>query len=265
MATSVRPVTGLTKWLVFWLKAYVCVIAISMLADVGSHFFPDEFAGSHIPNDAVLPMLAHAHAAQQEDLETKEDDDFAAAGMDDLADDDSPFGLGLTLWDTIDLAASLMVGFAFMGLYLLTGLLFFMWVYRMAGNLHVLRQGEFPYTPLWSVGCFFIPFVNIVAPPRIMQKFWSTVSGSTEKSLVSGWWAIVIVQYVLDQAEARMLTTAWRREQGVQFAFSNAEFFLGLGTSLMNAVVAVFTLLLVQRITREYIRHVAGGPAEAMG
>jgi hypothetical protein len=51
----------------------------------------------------------------------------------------------------------------------------------------------------------------------------------------------------------------------MEFIFCNAEFFLGLGPNLVNAIVAVFTLLLVQQITREYVRHVAGGPAEVTG
>jgi hypothetical protein len=265
MSVAVPPVAGLANWLVFWLKAYICVIAISMLADVGTHFIPTDFADSLSPHGVAPLLVAHASAAQEEGLDIEEEDAFAAEAMDDLADEDPAFGLGLTLWDTMDLAVSLAVGFAFIGLYLLTGVLFLRWVYRMAANLRVARREEFPYTPLWSVCCFFIPFVNIVAPPRIMQRIWSTVSGSTEKSLVSVWWALVVVQTVLDQAESRMLTTAWRRGQEMQLAFSNAEFFLGLGANLVNAIVAVFTLLLVQQITREYVRHVAGGPAEVTG
>jgi len=265
MSVAVPPVAGLANWLVFWLKAYICVIAISMLTDVGTHFISDDFADSLLPHGVAPLLVAHASAAQEEGLDIEEEDALAAEAMDDLDDDNLAFGLGLTLWDMLDLAVSLAVGIGFIGLYLLTGVLFLRWVYRMAANLRVARREEFPYTPLWSVCCFFIPFVNIVAPPRIMQRIWSTVSGSTSKSLVLGWWNLVIVQTIINQSDARTLVAAGRRGQGMEFIFSNAEFFLGLGANLVNAIVAVYTLLLVQQITREYVRHVAGGPAEVTG
>lgn len=263
MTNTVSPIIGLTKWLVFWLKAYICMTGFSICLDLWTHFSPEPFADSHVLHGTVSLLMYDANAAPGESPEAEENDAFA--GNDDRANEDLDLDVRLTLWDMIDLAATLAVSFLLIGLYLLTGLLFLTWVYRMAANLRVLQRDQFPYTPLWSVCCFFVPFANVVVPPRIMQKIWSTVSGSNAKSLVPGWWMLVIVQWLLGQVDARMLMGANRRGQGLQFVFSHTSFLMGLATQLVSAIVALFTLLLIRQITREYDRHLDARLAQASG
>ncbi|MFM8493943.1 MAG: DUF4328 domain-containing protein [Planctomycetia bacterium] len=173
--------------------------------------------------------------------------------------------LGISLWDAIDLSLTGTIYLAFLGSYALTGLLFLTWVYRMSANLRTLHPDQFKYTPIWAVACYFVPFVNFVAPPRIMQKIWATVSGSEEKSLVPGWWTLIVVQWITGQIDHRVLMAARQRGQLVQHLFSTTSLLFDLAWQVLSALVAFYTLLMVRQITREYCRRLEDGAAKLSG
>lgn len=90
-----------------------------------------------------------------------------------------------------------------------------------------------------------------------MGRIWAVVSGSGQKSLVPGWWGLIIVQWILSRIDDRLLRQAFRRGDGLQHLFSNLNFLLELAGYLLAALVALYTLLMVQQIAREYQRHLA--------
>jgi hypothetical protein len=263
MATGVSPMTRLTNWLLFWLKVYIGVIALSMVSDIWTHFSFALMAGARDPGDAMALIMRDATAADAEDPDASSDTVFADA--DEPADGFEDNEVGLTLWDTIDLAFAAMIPLALIGLYLFTGLLFLAWVYRITANLRLLRGKQFVYTPFWSVASYFVPFVNIVVPPRIMQKIWATVSGSDAKSLVPGWWGLIVLQWVASQIDGKLFTAAVRRGEAAEYLFSTSSLLVDLGSHLLAALVALYTLLLIRQITREYHRHLERGTAKATG
>jgi hypothetical protein len=135
----------------------------------------------------------------------------------------------------------------------------------MSANLRTLHPDQFKYTPIWAVACYFVPFINFVAPPQIMQKIWVTVSGDDDKSLVPGWWTLIVVQWITGQIDHRVLMAARQHGQLVQHLFSTTSLLFDLAWKLLAAFVAFYTLLMVRQITREYCRRLEDGALKLPG
>src|SRR5688572_9717366 len=50
---------------------------------------------------------------------------------------------------------------------------FLVWMRRSYINLKALGVRGLEYSPGWAVGCWFIPFVNLVRPYTIMKEIWT--------------------------------------------------------------------------------------------
>ena len=49
---------------------------------------------------------------------------------------------------------------------------FMMWLYRVTKNLPALGVRDPGVTPGWAIGCWFVPFVNIIAPCIVVLRVW---------------------------------------------------------------------------------------------
>jgi hypothetical protein len=67
MANSVRPVAGLTKWLMFWLKFYFCAIALTMISDIWTHFSFWLMADNRTPAGVMALMMGGISVARAEE------------------------------------------------------------------------------------------------------------------------------------------------------------------------------------------------------
>ena len=63
---------------------------------------------------------------------------------------------------------------------------FTMFIHQASSNLQHLRITGQKFSPGWSVGWFFIPFMNIYKPTRIVREL-STASGSTDTKNPRAW------------------------------------------------------------------------------
>lgn len=92
--------------------------------------------------------------------------------------------------------------------------LFLTWLYRMYKNLFWFSAaGELPprYTPGWSVGCWFVPIMNLFRPAQVMADvFLISDPGSTAEApytmsrLVQAWWAVWLISTVFANIAARL-------------------------------------------------------------
>jgi hypothetical protein len=88
--------------------------------------------------------------------------------------------------------------------YVVAVVLFSVWLHRAVRNLAGLGRTETKYSPTAAVGSFFIPFVNIVRPWRVMKELWlasepgAPADGSkwqksgTGTPLLETWWGFFI-------------------------------------------------------------------------
>lgn len=83
----------------------------------------------------------------------------------ELGDNPMAIGIGLLL---------LLVGVLSILLYVATVIFFLVWVYRASDNLPAFGNSprSLGYSPGWTVGSFFVPFVNLVVPYRAIKELW---------------------------------------------------------------------------------------------
>ena len=107
------------------------------------------------------------------------------------------------------LARDLFTGVAGLGLIVGYGagaIAFCMWLHRVVRQLNGIGI-DVGVTPGWAVGYWFVPFINLVKPYRIVR----TIVASLDEVLLSrlalrSWWAAWILANVLDNASARSAT-----------------------------------------------------------
>jgi Domain of unknown function (DUF4328) len=88
-------------------------------------------------------------------------------------------------------------------LYLVTVVVFGRWIYLAQRNLPELGARLLRYTPGWSVGCFFIPLINLWAPCQAMNQLVRASRNPRQWELedtpavIVIWWILwLIVQFL---------------------------------------------------------------------
>jgi hypothetical protein len=99
------------------------------------------------------------------------------------------------------------LGILHIGLYLATVIVFLCWFYRVHANLPALGARDLTYTSGWAVGFWFVPILNLYRPVQIAQEIWRNsdpgrVSGNS--TLIGFWWALWIIDNLINQAAFRM-------------------------------------------------------------
>ena len=89
------------------------------------------------------------------------------------------------------------------GVTLITVMLFAMWIYRANFNSRALGAQNMKFTPGWSVGYYFIPFLNLWYPYQAMKEIWKTSKNPTawenEKrgAILPWWWLFFLANNLL--------------------------------------------------------------------
>ena len=80
--------------------------------------------------------------------------------------------------------------------YVLTAVVFLRWKYCANLNSRGFGAWDMRFTPGWSVGFYFIPFLNLVRPYQAMKEIWQISHDPDNWQLVPGasllgwWWAL---------------------------------------------------------------------------
>lgn len=139
-------------------------------------------------------------------------------------------GIGITLYqfnlppDAFDnddveipiafLLALMIWALAYVGAMLTAIIIVCMWMYRAHANLTALGRAGQDYTSGWAAGAWFVPFLNLVRPFRIMKEIWkgsdSAHPHSTgwklapNPSIIGWWWAAWLISNFASNASTRM-------------------------------------------------------------
>src|SRR5258706_3196968 len=98
--------------------------------------------------------------------------------------------------------------------FILTGIVFLMWIHRANFNARALGAQGMHFTPAWSVGWYFIPFMNLWKPYQAMKEIWQArqnpQSWSTEDiaPIISNWWGLWLITNFLGQLSFRLYLRA---------------------------------------------------------
>ena len=141
------------------------------------------------------------------------------------------------------------IGFAFAGLYLVTGIVFLRWILVAHRTVRSLGAYDLSVSPGWAVGSFFIPILNWFRPYVAMKELWqASLNPQSPKhqpvpSLLPAWWTLWIVNMIFGQVIFRLSMKAKELDE---FQFITG---VEIASSILGVLLSLVALTLVKRIT----------------
>jgi hypothetical protein len=141
-------------------------------------------------------------------------------------------------------------------LLVVTAVVFLLWFHRAARNLPALGVLE-ERTPAWSVGSWFVPFVNFVVPKWVSNDLWRAGDRSAQYPLVLDvWWAFWLISSILGNIAGRAFAGADELRE-----FRSADY-ADAAASGIGIVAAILCIRVVKSITRRHDERRAQRDAE---
>ena len=148
-----------------------------------------------------------------------------------------------------------LIGILQIGLAIVTGIIFFCWVYRANANARRLGAAGMEFTPGWSVGWYFVPFANLWMPYQAMKEIWRASANPADWQnhprglILPWWWFFFLVSGVAGEVA---FVLAWGRQD------ISALMVAAIAAMIVNAiglVARLTTLMLVRQIHRMQMSH----------
>jgi hypothetical protein len=99
-------------------------------------------------------------------------------------------------------------------IYVLTIIFFIMWFRRAYNNLHLMGSRHLEFSEGWAAGSWFVPFVNLGRPYKIMKDIWNETQllgrnpsegfQAEDGGIVGWWWAMWIIGNIISNISFRM-------------------------------------------------------------
>lgn len=139
--------------------------------------------------------------------------------------------------------------------YVLSIVLFLVWLFRIYKNLSALRSSSTEFTPGWAMGWWFIPFANLVKPFQVVRSAWSesdpdfdpqtgflTSIQAGAPAFMSLWWAF----WILSNISANITSKVYDLDKMETVLISGYFFIL---TGILSVVAAGLAIKVVMDIT----------------
>ena len=153
--------------------------------------------------------------------------------------------------------------------YLITGVLFLVWIYRVHKNLPALGVVRPRYSPGWAVGWFFVPFMNLVRPYEVVRELWKDSNPDVGLSdtffkqhpqsirhypsrsrLIGLWWGCWIASLIAERASLMLLSGPEAATQ------AGTAMLAGIVSDCLGMIGVAIAILIVREIdTRQEEKH----------
>lgn len=120
----------------------------------------------------------------------------------------------------LESSTSLLIGEGILGiiqffLTILSAIFFIMWFRRAYNNLHICGVKELPYKEGWAAGGWFVPFISLYYPYRIMNSIWSGTQSAIRKigerhqqeedGYIGWWWTFWIIANLIANIQTQIV------------------------------------------------------------
>ncbi|WP_447007814.1 DUF4328 domain-containing protein [Saccharothrix isguenensis] len=143
------------------------------------------------------------------------------------------------------LALSVLIDIPVVGLYLATGVVFIVWLWRVRSNADLVGPHGHRFRKSWAIWGW-LPIVNLWIPRRYTLDVWQVSRPAHEldrsHSEVNWWWALFLTSEVLERIAGRILVHGETLE-----AFTNGAV-LATVAALLGVPAAALAVVVVRRI-----------------
>jgi hypothetical protein len=155
-------------------------------------------------------------------------------------------------------AAAVLVALAMLCIYFPTVIAWCMWQKRAAHNLRAFSGRLYEFTPAWSIGCYFVPFVNLAIPFQAVREIYKASDPAVQfdeaswsrlyrATIVRWWWGLWLALTVLGILSTRLKAAT----QSEAIAISALQVL----HALVGIVVALTAAAMIRRINRNQWRR----------
>jgi hypothetical protein len=144
--------------------------------------------------------------------------------------------------------------------YVITAIVFGMWIYRANRNVRGFGAQGLEFTPGWAVGWYFIPFLNLIRPYQAMREIWQASSNPHRWASESGspllnvWWVLWLTSNILGQVVFRMSM------QAKEISELQALTMVALLSDVVDISLGIVAITLVSRVLEMQLRVVDRNP-----
>lgn len=137
-----------------------------------------------------------------------------------------------------------------------TIVLFVVWIYRANFNARSLGAQNMKFTPGWSVGYYFIPFLNLWRPYQAMKEIWkasknpTSWEGEERSAILPWWWFFFLIAGMLGNASFR---TSINAKEIHELITSTG---VAIASDLVSIPATIIALVLVRKIYEMQMSHV---------
>lgn len=142
------------------------------------------------------------------------------------------------------------------GTAITTIILFAMWIYRANFNARSLGAQNMKFTPGWSVGYYFIPFLNLWRPYQAMKEIWkasknpTSWEGEDRGTILPWWWFFFLIAGMFGNASFR---TSMSAKEIHELITSTG---ITIASDVVSIPATIFALVLVGKIYEMQMSHV---------
>ncbi len=118
---------------------------------------------------------------------------------------DSGFASTMPRLDRLEAAQALTNAVSIWAL-LVTAVPFLLWLHRASGNARALGIENLPTSPGLAVGYWFVPFLNLIMPPKVVADLWRASAAEAEPgtwqdaavpSWIILWWLLFVMAHFI--------------------------------------------------------------------
>jgi hypothetical protein len=148
------------------------------------------------------------------------------------------------------------VGLLQVGVAITTIILFAMWIYRANFNARSLGAQDMKFTPGWSVGYYFIPFLNLWRPYQAMKEIWkasknpTSWEGEKRGAILPWWWFFFLIAGMFGNASFR---TSMSAKEIHELITSTG---ITIASDVVSIPATIIALVLVGKIYEMQMSHV---------
>tara|TARA_B100001105_G_C22334722_1_gene418502 strand:- start:78 stop:929 length:852 start_codon:yes stop_codon:yes gene_type:complete len=141
-----------------------------------------------------------------------------------------------------------LIGIIQFSLFIITSIVFLRWIYFSNSNSRSLGASGMQFTPGWSIGYYFVPFLNFYKPYKAMKEIWKTSKDPKNwemiktPSLFPQWWTLWIISSISANISFRLSMRA--EELNELFVSSSVT----LASDLVGIPLALIAIKLVGSI-----------------